>query len=403
MGKGNAARRFAETFLLNRKYSSVEISGKLKGMKTGYFLLLGILVWACAAHSGGEVTPETPTPTDPPLFYVPKNFPQPLYPTGKNPITPEGFTLGKTLFYDGVLSRDSTIACGECHRQNYGFTHHLHDLSHGINGRTGLRNAQPLHNLAWEDSFLWDGAVTDLDQQPLTPIQHPDEMDDTMDNVLKKLRRRPAYPAMYKAAFGTEEITQERTLQALSQFLRALVSANSKYDKYVRKEAGGTLTPDELAGLQLFKDKGCANCHAGELFTDHSFRNNGLSLFERTKVEYVNEKPTLIQVIDEGRARVTGKAEDRYRFKVPSLRNVANTLPYMHDGRFQTLAQVLDHYASGVQDTPNLDPLLKQNGRLGIPLTDDEKKKLLAFLNTLSDTQYLNDPRFAEPPGFPVR
>ncbi len=372
-------------------------------MKTVYFLLLGVLVWACAAHSGGEVAPEPPVPTQAPLFYVPKNFPQPVYPASKNPVTKEGFALGKTLFYDGVLSRDSTISCGECHRQYYGFTHHLHDLSHGIEGRTGLRNALPLQNLAWDENFMWDGSVTDLDQQPLTPIEHPDEMDEKMDNVVKKLQRRAGYALLFKAAFGSEEITSERTMQALSQFMRALVSGNSRYDKYARKEAGATLTSDELAGLQLFRDKGCQNCHTGELFTDRSFRNNGLSLFERTKVEYVNGKPSLIKVIDEGRARVTGQVTDRYKFRVPSLRNVVNTLPYMHDGRFQTLAQVLDHYASGVQDTPNLDPLLKQNGRLGIPLTDDEKKKLLAFLNTLSDASFLSDSRFAEPAGFPVR
>ncbi len=366
--------------------------------------LLNVLMLACGSKPSPDGTP-VPEPTDPAsaLFYVPKNFPQPLYPITKNPVTQAGFDLGKTLFYDGILSRDSSIACGECHRQYYGFTHHLHDLSHGIEGRTGLRNAQPLQNLAWEDRFLWDGAVTDLDQQPLTPIQHADEMDDTMDNVLKKLRRRPAYPALFKAAFGSEEITSEKTMLALSQFMRSLVSANSRYDKAARQETGATLTDDERAGMALFESKGCKSCHAGELFTDRSFRNNGLSLFERTKVEYVAGKPTLIRVIDEGRARVTKSDADRYKFRVPSLRNVANTLPYMHDGRFQTLAQVLDHYASGVNDTPNVDPLLKKDGRLGIPLSEEEKKKLLAFLNTLTDKTFLADPRFAEPAGFPTR
>ncbi|SDL76415.1 cytochrome-c peroxidase [Siphonobacter aquaeclarae] len=364
----------------------------MKNLATALFFL-GLL--SC---SPGKDSPETK-----PFFYVPANFPQPEYPVASNPVTQAGFDLGKRLFYDGILSRDSTIACGECHRQYFAFTHHLHDLSHGIENRIGLRNSLSLQNLAWEKHYMWDGAVTDLYQQPIVPIQHPDEMDDKLDNVVQKLRKTKGYPPLFKAAFGSEEITSDKMLKAITQFVLSLVSANSKYDKYVRKEGNVTLTTDELDGMKLFESKGCKTCHAGELFTDGSFRNNGLSKFERTKVVYVDGKPTLQVVVDYGRYFVTQLETDRYKFKVPTLRNIAESLPYMHDGRFTKLQEVLDYYDAGVQDTPNLDPLLKQGGRLGIPMTADEKRKIIAFLNTLTDTEFLQDKRFAEPDGFPVR
>ncbi len=336
------------------------------------------------------------------LFSVPKNFPAPVYPIDQKPLSEAGVALGKQLFYDGILSRDSTIACGECHRQYYAFTHHLHELSHGIENRIGLRNSLALQNLAWQKHYMWDGAIEDLNKQPIVPITHPDEMDDTMENVVNKLKRTKGYPPLFKQAYGTEDITAEKMLDALTQFMLTFVSANSRYDKYIRKE-GETLTSTELEGLKLFESKGCKNCHAGELFTDGSFRNNGLPKYERTKIVYVNGKPTLQMVVDEGRYAVTKQESDRFKFKVPSLRNIAESLPYTHDGRFTRLDEMLEHYSSGVQNTPNLDPLLKQNGILGIPLTADEKQKIIAFLRTLSDPEFLKNQRFAEPPGFPVR
>ncbi|MFT4032278.1 MAG: cytochrome c peroxidase [Siphonobacter sp.] len=358
-------------------------------------VLLGLFIfWVSACSSHSEVSPTA-------LFEVPSHFPDPVYPIAQNPVTEAGFTLGKQLFYDGILSRDSTIACGECHRQYYSFTHHLHDLSHGIEGRIGLRNSLTLQNLAWEKVFMWDGATDSLDKQPLIPIQHPDEMDDTIENVLRKLKASSTYPALFKAAYGTDEITSDRLTHALVQFMLTLISANSKYDNYLNGKT--TLTADESAGMALFESKGCSNCHAGVLFTDGSFRNNGLSKYERTKIVYVNEVPTLQVVIDYGRYFITNVETDRYKFKVPTLRNIAMSLPYMHDGRFTTLQEVLDYYASGVQDTQNLDPLLKNGSTLGIPMTSDEKTKIIAFLNTLTDTDFLSDKRFAEPDGFPVR
>ncbi len=326
---------------------------------------------------------QTPGQDAPPevLFQQPANFPEPVYALDKNRPTAAGVRLGKELFYDGMLSRDGTIACAECHSQAYAFTHHQHDLSHGIDNRIGTRNSMPIQNLAWERDFFWDGGVHDLDLVPIAPIENPVEMDETSTNVINRLRASSRYPPLFKAAFGTEEINGPRFLQALSQFMLTMVSGNSRYDKWVRKEPGGTLTDDEQAGLILFRAK-CGSCHAGELFTDNTFRNNGLFIQGNG---------------DLGRAHVTERTEDRYTFKVPSLRNVEKTLPYMHDGRFYSLNAVLDHYAENVQPTQNLDPLLKQNGRLGIALSPDEKRQIIAFLKTLTDEQFLRDARFAQP------
>jgi cytochrome c peroxidase len=362
-----------------------------------------ILLLGLQSCKKNNTTDTEPAPEPQPLFSIPSNFPKPIYPIDSNPVTQAGFDLGKNLFYDGILSRDSTIACGECHRQTYAFSHHMHDLSHGIEGRIGLRNAQPLQNLAWRERFQWDGKAATLDTQPILPIEHPDEMDDKLDNVVAKLSKHQGYKNMFKAAFGTEQITAERMLKALSQFMLSLVSANAKYDKYQRKEAGVNLTADELEGMSLFESKGCKSCHAGQLFSDESFRSLGLSRFERTKVDYIDGKPVLSIVVDEGRYRVTGIVTDRFRFKVPSLRNVAASPPYMHDGRFAKLQEVLDFYDAGMQEVPNLDPIFRKNARLGIPMSAEEKRKIIAFLNTLTDETFLKDKRFAEPDGFPVR
>ncbi len=352
-----------------------------------------ILIFCCSACSKIEQVSVQPDK----LFVAPENFPKPTYNLEKNPITQEGFDLGKSLFYEGLLSRDGTISCGECHRQDYAFTHHLHDLSHGIDNQIGLRNAPALENLAWVQTFGWDGGVFDLDLFSISPIENPVEMDEKTGNVLEKLRKTTKYPPMFKNAFGTTEITSERFLKALSQFMLALVSVNSRYDKYNRKEEGATLSETELTGMVVFKQK-CSSCHAGELFTDGSFRNNGLPPTERSQsiITIVNgeKKVSIVPVYDDGRARVTEQPQDKNKFKVPSLRNIEASRPYMHDGRFQTLEEVLNHYSSSVTNTQNLDPLLQQNGKLGISLSDTEKTQIIAFLKTLTDRKFLEDKRF---------
>lgn len=356
-------------------------------MKKSLIIGLSFGIWAWAACNR---TPDAPTPTDPDPSTdkievpQPSYFPEKVYDLTTNPVTLNGFQLGKSLFYDGILSRNGTIACGTCHQQTAAFTHHGHDLSHGIDDRIGARNAPSLQNLAWSKEFFWDGGVPHLDLFPIAPIENPVEMDEKMPNVLQKLRtgKNPDYPELFKKAFGSTEITTERFAKALSQFMVLMVSNNSRYDLYLRGTTSA-LTGTEKEGLSIFKQK-CGTCHSGELFTDQSYRNNGLS---------IDRNP------DQGRFTITQNPNDRHKFKVPSLRNVGYTAPYMHDGRFTTLEQVLDHYAQNVKQTPTLDGLLQKDGKLGISLTADEKQKIIAFLKTLSDESFVQDTRFSDP-GF---
>ena len=319
-----------------------------------------------------------PKPFD---IVIPSNFPQPVYDLSLNPVTQEGFDLGKSLFYDAQLSRNNTISCGFCHQQPAAFTHHGHDVSHGIDDKLGRRNSLPVQNLLWYNTFFWDGGVHNLDLVPLNAILNNVEMDEEPQNIITKLQGQQKYRDKFKAAFGSEEITSTKFLQALSQFMASMVSANSKYDQYVRNE-GVILTAEELDGLDIFKQH-CAGCHATDLFTDQTFRNNGfsgVSDFSR----------------DKGREEITLNPDDHGKFKVPSLRNVEFTAPYMHNGKLQTLEEVLNFYTTGVHDTPTLDPLLKANGRLGFDLKDTEKKKIIAFLKTLTDEEFISDRRFSE-------
>lgn len=348
-------------------------------MKKRIYGYLWLLTSVAFFAEGCEKTPEVIEPPKEPVFYIPSNFPPPEYDLSKNPVTKEGFALGKSLFYDGLLSKDGTISCGFCHQQFAGFTHHGHDLSHGFNDLLTMRNAMPIQNLAWEKEFMWDGGVFDLDLFAPAPIENPHEMAETMPNVLNKIRNSSKYPPMFKEAFGSEEVTTDRFLKALSQFQLLCISADSKYDRYVRNE-GAVFTAEEAEGRVLFTQK-CASCHKGELFSDLSYRNNGISRKN---------------ILDYGRERITLDSNDRYKFKVPSLRNVEKTGPYMHSGRYQSLESVLNHYATGVEDSPTLDPLLKQNGQLGIPMTETEKQKIIAFLYTLTDQTFLNNKMLSE-------
>jgi cytochrome c peroxidase len=310
-------------------------------------------------------------------FVAPSNFPSILYNFNENPYSNEKRDLGRKLFYDARLSRDNSISCGSCHQQAAFFAHAGHRVSHGIENKLGTRNSPVLFNMAWQSSFFWDGGVGDLDFFHVNPIQNPVEMDETIPNIIEKLKTDNNYLSLFKTAFGSSEITPIRFNQALSIFLISIVSNQSKYDEYL---AGKTsLTTDENEGLQLFNQK-CADCHSGILFTDFSFKNNGL---ETTS--------------DLGRYRVSVIDSDSFKFKVPSLRNIEKSSPYMHDGRFSTLEEVLNHYSNGVVNTTTtLDATLKSNTTLGIPLTDEEKGKIISFLKTLTDTKLLSDARFSE-------
>ncbi len=336
--------------------------------------LLFIGIFAC--HSGDE---------EPELFQgfvQPEGFPEPSYDFSGNEITKEGFELGKRLFFEPRLSRNNTIACGSCHIQSAAFTHHGHDVSHGIDDQLGIRNPMPIMNMAWDKEFFWDGGVFDLDLAAINAITNPVEMDENLTDVLKKLREHPEYPNLFKKAYGTDEITDVRFLKALSQYMLLAVSDNSDYDKIRRKEAGAQFTEQQLAGYQVFQ-KNCSTCHSEPLITDKSYRNNGLA-------------PNPAD--DQGRFGVTLNEADKYKFKVPSLRNWQYTGPYMHDGRFLTLSRVIDHYRTGMVDSESLDPVFRNDdGTIGIKMTDEEKDYLIEFLKTLNDPDFVSNPLLAEP------
>jgi len=306
---------------------------------------------------------------------VPSGWPTPYYNYSNNPLTPDGFTLGRTLFYDPLLSSDNTISCGSCHQQFAAFSHSGHDVSHGINGLLGNRNAPALQNLNWNTSFMHDGGILNIEVMPLGPITNPVEMNETMTNVVSKLSTSGKYKQLFTKAFGDDLVNSQRIFKAIAQFMGTMYSYNSKYDDV--KAGKDNFTPQENSGYNLFAQK-CASCHTEPLFTDYQFRNNGLS---------VN-----VLYHDSGRAHITGNAVDRYKFKTPSLRNIEKSGPYMHDGRFTSLDQCLEHYNSGIIISPTLDTQLQS----GITLSTQNKADIIAFLKTLTDTKYLTDYRFSD-------
>lgn len=338
-------------------------------------LFSGLFILACKKYNPVEQEIESWLG-----FVKPSNFPEPEYKFANNPLTKEGFELGRALFHEPRLSRNNTVTCASCHIQSSAFTQHGHDVSHGIDDRLGTRNSPPIMNLAWNKAFMWGGGVFDLDLQPIVPITSHEEMDENLENVMVKLKALPKYTGLFKSAFGSEDISTAKFMKALSQFMLMCVSSNSKYDKVMRKEGNASFTADEQEGYTTFKQK-CAPCHSEPLFTDGSFRNNGLAISP---------------VNDLGLYNATLKEADKYKFKVPSLRNLQYTAPFMHDGRFLSLSAVLDHYNTGVQDMQNLDPLLKQGINPGIALTENDRVKLTAFLATLNDTEFINNTLLSE-------
>ena len=333
-------------------------------------LLLAFII--LVAFVVGTAPPYKPTPLK---LIIPIGWPQPkkdIY--ANNPLTEEGFRLGKKLFYDGRLSKDGNFACASCHQQFAAFASYDHDFSHGFNNTFTTRNAPALFNLAWMPLLHWDGGINHIEVQPLSPLTAPNEMAENIDSVLKKLQKDALYPPLFKAAFGTTVINSQRMLKALAQFTGSIVSYNSKYDKVQRGEA--IFTPAEQKGYNLFKAK-CSSCHTEPLFTDNSFRNNGLSVNS-----FLN---------DYGRMKITRDKNDSLKFKVPSLRNLMQTFPYMHDGRYYSIGQAIDHYRTGIITTqPTLDTALKNR----IAISHTEKSELIYFLYTLSDTTITKSKRF---------
>lgn len=320
-----------------------------------------------------------------------------------NPLTEEGVELGRMLFYEPRLSADNNISCGTCHQQKKAFTDGR-PFAIGINGKPTPKSSMSLVNLLWGPKhFFWDGRVSSLEEQALIPIANPDEMGLPIHEAIEKLKLIPTYAPMFESAFGTADITPERMAMALASFQRTLVSQNSKYDQYLRGEVA--FTEQELYGKQLFmthpdptvglRGGNCGDCHSQFLTSGFSsgfdgFKNNGLD---------ANAE------LEEGLFVTTRKPGDRGKFKVPSLRNIALTAPYMHDGRFETLEEVLDHYDHGIQESETLDPLMREASndptklreRLGFHMTEDEKKAIITFLQTLTDEKFITSKAFANP------
>jgi cytochrome c peroxidase len=308
---------------------------------------------------------------------IPQGWPTPFYNFSNNPITPEKFILGRSLFYETMLSSDNTISCGSCHQQFVAFANADHDLSHGVNGLLGLRNSPALQNLNWNTSFMHDGGVNHIEVLPAAPITNPVEMNESIINVVNKLSQSGKYRELFKKAYGDESVDSKKMFKAIAVFMGTMYSYNSKYDKVKRGE--DSFTTSEQSGYNIFIQK-CASCHKEPLFSDFEFRNNGLM------------PSTALR--DSGRAHITQDLSDLYKFKTPTLRNIEKTAPYMHDGRMTSLNQVLEHYNSGIVSSPTLDPVL-QSGSIALSL--QEKTDLLAFLRTLTDETFLTDKRFADP------
>jgi cytochrome c peroxidase len=280
------------------------------------------------------------------------------------------------LFYDGRLSIDNVHPCSSCHQQIAAFGTYEHDRSHGVNSTHTLRNAPPLFNLAWQTKFHWDGEFSSLINEAAQPIHGDHEMGETFNAVINKLQKDEDYRKEFKKVFRTEFINPGDMMKALALFTGSFISANSKYDQY--KKGAATFTAQELNGYTLFKAN-CATCHPEPLFTDNSFRNIGLPI-----------DPLLN---DYGRIRVTANPADSSKFKVPSLRNAYITSNYMHDGRFNTLSQCINHYRTGVQKSTTIDPLVSN----GIALTNTEANDIALFLRTLTDSSFIQDVRFKNP------
>lgn len=311
---------------------------------------------------------------NPPYITIPQNWPKPIY--AVEAISPEGFELGRKLFYDPILSRDNTISCASCHFQATAFTHVDHDLSHGIDGKIGTRNALTLQNLIWNKTFMWDGGVNHLEVQPIHPITSPLEMDETFENCIDKLKRHTDYVAGFKKVFKSDKITGQFILKALSQFMAGLITANAKYDKVIRHEA--QFSDLEAKGYALFQ-RYCVSCHQEPLFASTSFEYNGL--------------PMDADLNDVGRMRITQNPADSLKFKVPTLRNIEFSFPYMHDGRFKTLNEVLHHYSQDFSSNPRIADALRNKPKF----TDEDRVALISFLKTLTDKEFLFNPKFSYP------
>jgi len=343
------------------------------------FLISGVAI----CLGGCETEDPDPLQTTPYELQIPQGLPEMPIPAD-NPMTVEGVALGRRLFYDELLSGDNTQSCASCHKQEFGFSDD-NRFSEGITGALGNRQAMPIINLGWNTrGFFWDGRAATLELQALGPVVNPIEMNTTWPAVAAKLNAHSEYPSLFKQAFDADVIDSTHVTKALAQFMRTLISGNSRMDKwYVRQEV--QLTAQELRGYTVFNSEvgDCFHCHSlgGGLNTDNKYHNNGMD--------------TVFP--DAGRFNVTGDPADIGTFRTPTLRNIELTAPYMHDGRFFTLEEVIDHYSEHVKVSSTIDPLMELVGMGGAHLSDEDKQALIAFLRTFTDPDFVSNPEFSDP------
>ena len=354
--------------------------------KIGVLYIISLLfLIACSSSDDSNTGPFSATPYTLETPTILNGILPPVIPSD-NPLTVEGIALGRKLFYDPILSGDGTQSCATCHLSENSFTD-PRQFSIGIDGSIGSRNAMPIFNVAWNQSekFFWDGRAKSVEDQAFGPVVNPLEMNNTWPNAVASLQATNQYPDLFKEAFGTSTIDSVLVTKAIAQFERTMISVNSKFDKF--KLGTATLTPEEENGLAVFLDANrgdCFHCHGSPqnpLWTDNKFHNNGLDAV----------------ITDKGLGDISGDPADDGKFKTPSLRNLTYTAPYMHDGRFATLEEVVDHYSEGLQDSPTIDPLMLFIAQGGVHLTPTDKADLIAFLLTLSDESFLTNPNFQKP------
>ena len=344
-----------------------------------FFILIGFVAGSCNKPADEDSF------TNAYELKIPKGLPpmDPFIPAD-NPMTVEGVALGRKLFYDPILSDDGSQSCSSYHKQEFGFGD-PRQFSVGVDGSFGNRQAMTLINLGWnQNGFFWDGRAATLEELVFEPVRNPIEMNTTWPEVEAKLNASDEYLSLFAQAFNVVKIDSVHTVKAISQFLRTLISGNSKFDRWYNQQSI-QLSESELRGFVLFNGEGadCFHCHGlGGLITDNNFRNNGLD------AEFS---------ADEGRYLVTGNPSDKGKFRAPTLRNIEMTAPYMHDGRFFTLEEVVDHYSEHILDSPTLDPLMKLVGNGGAQLTQQEKQDLIAFLKTFTDEEFLSNPDLSDP------
>ncbi|MGB3525590.1 MAG: cytochrome c peroxidase [Flavobacteriales bacterium] len=366
-------------------------------------LIAGMAAFAsCKRDDPNEELPAPSSGATPYHLEIPSNLPPMQFPAD-NPLTVEGIDLGRFLFYEKRLSGDNGMSCASCHAPSLAFSDGK-AVSKGIDSIAGFRSSMPLINLGYSQFFFWDGRASSLEQQILEPVKNPIEMHDTWPNAMSKLQADAVYPILFERAFGTDQIDSLLVAKAVAQFIRTMVSGNSPFDKWRRNE--GSVPVDAQLGFDLFQKEGgaigqiipvagstpvigqggadCFHCHTADagLFTDEQFHNNGLDM----------------NFTDPGRAGVTDDPADMAKFKTPTLRNIMVTAPYMHDGRFANINEVLNHYNTGGHPSATVDPFMKfTDPDMELGLTPTKRQQIISFLNSLTDEEFLTNPAFQDP------